>query len=298
MSYFLAQLTLWAEGRSGSLLVLGSSNVDERWWCDVVFGLAFHTLTTIYSYAYFSLLFRVFFHTLTYPIHSFYPSTHPPIYPPHPSTHPPLYPPTHLPTHPSTHPPIYPPTHLPNPPIYPLHPLHPLHPPHPPTHPTYSPISPSTHTLPPSLVGYCTKYDCSSADLNPIGGISKKDLRTFILYTIDKFNYQSLKRCRRGCLELGNWELLGVFLRIFETFYVSFECFFGFFEAFMVNLLFSDVSRYHHHHPFQHLQNLHSASNSGVGAVGGRKGGPNRRGSSQCAKDFSLTILQLCLPSV
>ena len=30
-----------------------------------------------------------------------------------------------------------------------------------------------------SLRGYMTKYDCSSADINPIGGISKKDLRSF-----------------------------------------------------------------------------------------------------------------------
>lgn len=31
-----------------------------------------------------------------------------------------------------------------------------------------------------TLRGYLTKYDCSSADLNPIGGISKVDLRNFI----------------------------------------------------------------------------------------------------------------------
>ena len=31
-----------------------------------------------------------------------------------------------------------------------------------------------------SLRGYLTKYDCSSADINPIGGISKRDLRAFI----------------------------------------------------------------------------------------------------------------------
>ncbi len=28
--------------------------------------------------------------------------------------------------------------------------------------------------------GYLTKYDCSSADINPIGGISKEDLRRFL----------------------------------------------------------------------------------------------------------------------
>uniref|UniRef100_A0A1I8F9M4 Glutamine-dependent NAD(+) synthetase n=1 Tax=Macrostomum lignano TaxID=282301 RepID=A0A1I8F9M4_9PLAT len=34
------------------------------------------------------------------------------------------------------------------------------------------------------LRGYMTKYDCSSADVNPIGGISKSDLRSFIRYSM------------------------------------------------------------------------------------------------------------------
>jgi NAD+ synthase (glutamine-hydrolysing) len=44
-----------------------------------------------------------------------------------------------------------------------------------------------------SLRGYMTKYDCSSADLNPIGGISKTDLKTFLLYAADAFSYPALK---------------------------------------------------------------------------------------------------------
>ncbi|OCT83757.1 glutamine-dependent NAD(+) synthetase [Xenopus laevis] len=44
-----------------------------------------------------------------------------------------------------------------------------------------------------SLRGYLTKYDCSSADLNPIGGISKTDLRGFIQYSIDKFRLHALQ---------------------------------------------------------------------------------------------------------
>lgn len=44
-----------------------------------------------------------------------------------------------------------------------------------------------------SLRGYFTKYDCSSADLNPIGGISKKDLKTFIQYMIKEYNIGPLK---------------------------------------------------------------------------------------------------------
>lgn len=37
------------------------------------------------------------------------------------------------------------------------------------------------------LRGYLTKYDCSSADINPIGGISKTDLKAFIAYARDEF---------------------------------------------------------------------------------------------------------------
>ena len=37
-------------------------------------------------------------------------------------------------------------------------------------------------SLPISLYGYFTKYDCSSADINPIGGISKTDLRGLCKY--------------------------------------------------------------------------------------------------------------------
>lgn len=38
-----------------------------------------------------------------------------------------------------------------------------------------------------ALRGYMTKYDCSSADINPIGGISKTDLKKFLLYAQDAF---------------------------------------------------------------------------------------------------------------
>ncbi|KAJ1964871.1 glutamine-dependent NAD(+) synthetase [Dispira parvispora] len=36
------------------------------------------------------------------------------------------------------------------------------------------------------LRGYMTKYDCSSADINPIGGISKTDLRDFLAFYREK----------------------------------------------------------------------------------------------------------------
>lgn len=38
------------------------------------------------------------------------------------------------------------------------------------------------------LRGYLTKYDCSSADINPIGGISKHDLSRFLRYALTEFD--------------------------------------------------------------------------------------------------------------
>ncbi|SCV99468.1 LAFE_0A03818g1_1 [Lachancea fermentati] len=43
------------------------------------------------------------------------------------------------------------------------------------------------------LRGYLTKYDCSSADINPIGGISKTDLKKFIAYASETFDMPILE---------------------------------------------------------------------------------------------------------
>ncbi len=43
-----------------------------------------------------------------------------------------------------------------------------------------------------ALRGYLTKYDCSSADINPIGGISKVDLRRFLLWAAEHKGYPTL----------------------------------------------------------------------------------------------------------
>ena len=42
------------------------------------------------------------------------------------------------------------------------------------------------------LRGYYTKYDCSSGDINPIGGINKADLKKFVTHFINKYNAESL----------------------------------------------------------------------------------------------------------
>ncbi|KAL5981486.1 hypothetical protein ACLOJK_015548 [Asimina triloba] len=42
------------------------------------------------------------------------------------------------------------------------------------------------------LRGYLTKYDCSSADINPIGSISKQDLRAFLRWAAIHLGYASL----------------------------------------------------------------------------------------------------------
>jgi NAD+ synthase (glutamine-hydrolysing) len=44
-----------------------------------------------------------------------------------------------------------------------------------------------------ALRGYMTKYDCSSADINPIGGIAKGDLKRFLLYSADAYAYPVLR---------------------------------------------------------------------------------------------------------
>lgn len=43
-----------------------------------------------------------------------------------------------------------------------------------------------------SLRGYLTKYDCSSADINPIGGISKSDLKKFLNFMSSCYKLTSL----------------------------------------------------------------------------------------------------------
>lgn len=43
------------------------------------------------------------------------------------------------------------------------------------------------------LRGYLTKYDCSSADLNPIGAISKTDLKNFIAWAEKRFDLPILR---------------------------------------------------------------------------------------------------------
>ncbi|KAI7814168.1 glutamine-dependent NAD+ synthetase [Triplophysa rosa] len=43
-----------------------------------------------------------------------------------------------------------------------------------------------------SLTGYFTKYDCSSADINPIGGVSKMDLKGFLEYCVKRFQLTAL----------------------------------------------------------------------------------------------------------
>jgi len=44
-----------------------------------------------------------------------------------------------------------------------------------------------------SLRGYLTKYDCSSADVNPIGGISKSDLKRFLAFARIEYNLMALE---------------------------------------------------------------------------------------------------------
>jgi NAD+ synthase (glutamine-hydrolysing) len=44
-----------------------------------------------------------------------------------------------------------------------------------------------------ALRGYLTKYDCSSADINPIGGVSKADLRAFLELAAGRYGLPALR---------------------------------------------------------------------------------------------------------
>lgn len=43
-----------------------------------------------------------------------------------------------------------------------------------------------------SIFAGCGKYDCSAADLNPIGSVSKQDLRSFLRWAAVHLNFPSL----------------------------------------------------------------------------------------------------------
>jgi len=45
-----------------------------------------------------------------------------------------------------------------------------------------------------ALRGYFTKYDCSAADINPIGSISKEDLKRFMAWAGDRLGYPEMKQ--------------------------------------------------------------------------------------------------------
>jgi len=49
------------------------------------------------------------------------------------------------------------------------------------------------------LCGYLTKYDCSSADVNPIGGVSKSDLRKFLKWAGKHYPYRELLKYVGAC---------------------------------------------------------------------------------------------------
>ncbi|QDZ17495.1 glutamine-dependent NAD(+) synthetase [Chloropicon primus] len=52
----------------------------------------------------------------------------------------------------------------------------------------------STGNVDEALRGYMTKYDCSSGDLNPIGAVSKTDLKKFLEWGSAALGYPNLKR--------------------------------------------------------------------------------------------------------
>lgn len=51
----------------------------------------------------------------------------------------------------------------------------------------------SSGNLDESILGYLTKYDCSSGDINPIGSLSKIKIMSFLNYCYKELNYKSLE---------------------------------------------------------------------------------------------------------
>lgn len=49
-----------------------------------------------------------------------------------------------------------------------------------------------------TLRGYLTKYDCSAADVNPIGGVSKTDLRAFLFWAAERLDMPALAETARA----------------------------------------------------------------------------------------------------
>lgn len=54
-----------------------------------------------------------------------------------------------------------------------------------------------------ALRGYMTKYDCSSADVNPIGGMSKGDLKKMLLYASDTHQLPALREIATAVPTVG-----------------------------------------------------------------------------------------------
>ena len=75
-----------------------------------------------------------------------------------------------------------------------------------------------------ALRGYMTKYDCSSADINPIGGISKTDLKSFLAFAKQEFKLRycfiHFKYCNGIAISAINIEFFfSIILQIFYTWF-------------------------------------------------------------------------------
>lgn len=53
-----------------------------------------------------------------------------------------------------------------------------------------------------ALRGYLTKYDCSSGDINPIGSISKGDLKSFLVWASTNLGYPALAEIVSSLVEV------------------------------------------------------------------------------------------------
>lgn len=61
-----------------------------------------------------------------------------------------------------------------------------------------------------ALRGYMTKYDCSSADINPIGGMSKGDLKKMLHWVANTHGLDVLREISSAAPSVGLQETLNV----------------------------------------------------------------------------------------
>lgn len=90
-----------------------------------------------------------------------------------------------------------------------------------------------------SLRGYMTKYDCSSADINPIGGICKGDLKNMMLWASSQYSLPALDSIVYAVPTVSVSIVFVLFVIVVVLCYASFLCCKGFltYKTLCINMI-------------------------------------------------------------